>query len=205
MYDTDTQTEDIGLSMKLVAMEGNRDKRIVYASDVVAMTEGVRTYHQLIRQRYRWKMGSLQNLFKYRALMLNGDKAKYSRMLTRYRLPMALIGEMMLILEPVVLIYIVYLSISYHTLGILLGAYCTVTLYTLWTVWPDEHFSLKQKLNLSLSALGIYFIFYAMDVVQMSAIARCLWNFRTISKRNGLTTWVSPSRSGDAVTASFSA
>jgi biofilm PGA synthesis N-glycosyltransferase PgaC len=203
LYDTDTMTEDIGLSMKMVALEGNKGSRIVYASDVVAMTEGVQTYKALIRQRYRWKMGSLQNMFKYRALFLNRDKTKYSRMLTRYRLPMALFGELLLVMEPLVLAYIVYLSIMYHTLGIIVGAYITVTLYTLWTIWPDEHFTNKQKINLSFSSLGIYVIFYAMDVVQIAAIMRCLWNFRSIARRNSATTWVSPARQGDAVSVSF--
>src|SRR5205823_3229472 len=130
---------DIGLSLKLVAASGNREARIVYAADVVAMTEGVQTFKQLLRQRYRWKMGCLQNLFKHRQLILNRDTTKYNRLLTMYRLPMALVSEAMLILQPLLLVYIVYLSLHMHTLNILIGGYLTVTLYVLWTVWPDEH------------------------------------------------------------------
>lgn len=193
-YDTDTQTEDIGLSMKLVARLGNRDKRIVYASDVVAMTEGVQTYNALIKQRYRWKLGSLQNLYKYRDIIGRGSRT-HSRMLTWYRLPVALVGEALLILEPLMMTYILYLSISRESLGIFVGAYLTVTLYTLWTIWPDEHMTARQKLRMSGNAFGIYALFYAMTIVQLLAIFKCLRNYRRIFDLSAQeSTWVSPAR-----------
>lgn len=193
-YDTDTQTEDIGLSMKLVNKLGNRDKRIVYAADVVAMTEGVQTYRALIKQRYRWKLGSLQNLYKYRD-MIGRSGSLHSRMLTWYRLPVAILGELMLMLEPLMMTYVLYLSISRHSIGIFLGAYLTVTLYTLWTIWPDEHMTAKQKLKLSSNAFVIYGLFYAMTAVQLLAIYKCLKNFRKITDLSGEGgTWESPAR-----------
>ena len=199
LYDTDTVTEDIGLSLKLLAHEGNRDKRIVYAADVVAMTEGVQTFSQLLRQRYRWKVGSLQNLFKYRQLIGNRDHRKYSRALTTYRLPMAVLSELMLLIEPLLFSYIIYLSIANRTVGILLGAYLTITAYTLWNVWPDEHLTTKQKLHMSFSALGIYVLFYAMSFVQLAAIYKALRNRREIFNLGaGHATWISPSRAGVA-------
>lgn len=201
LYDTDTQTEDIGLSLKMLAYNGNKDKRIVYAADVVAMTEGVQTFSALLRQRYRWKLGALQNLFKYRALIGNRDGKKYSRALTMYRLPMAIVSECMLLIEPLLLSYIVYLSIANRTVGILLGAYMTITLYTLWNVWPDEHLTTRQKLRMSFSALIIYILFYAMSFVQLAAVYKAMKNRRSIfdlSRTHG--TWVSPARAGAAVT-----
>ena len=198
LYDTDTVTEDIGLSMKLVAEVGNRNARIVYASDVVAMTEGVQTFKQLLRQRYRWKMGCLQNLFKYRRLVLNLDGAKYNRLLTMYRLPMTLLSEALLVLQPALVAYIIYLSIHFHTLNIVLGGYVTITLYVLWTVWPDEHLTVKEKLRMTRRALIMYGLFYIMDVVQMVAIFHCLKDYKKIVTRNTATTWVSPTRLGQA-------
>lgn len=194
-YDTDTQTEDIGLSMKIVAQLGNKDKRIVYASDVVAMTEGVLTYKALIKQRYRWKLGSLQNLYKYRHMMGNAASETHSRTLTLYRLPFALIGELLLILEPLMMAYIIYLSISRQSLAIFMGAWLTITLYTLWTIWPDEHMAIRQKLRMSASAMIIYILFYAMSLVQLAAIYKCLKNFRRVVDLSGQSnTWVSPAR-----------
>lgn len=196
LYDTDTMTEDIGLSLKMIAETGNRDARIIYASDVVAMTEGVQSFRQLMRQRYRWKMGCLQNLFKYRQLILSRDHNKYNHMLTMYRLPMSIVSEILLVLQPLMLAYIVYVSVHFHTLGVLLGGYLTITAYVLWTVWPDEHLTLKQKLRMSRLALVIYGLFYIMDIVQVSAILHCLKDYKQVVKRNGETTWVSPTRVG---------
>jgi cellulose synthase/poly-beta-1,6-N-acetylglucosamine synthase-like glycosyltransferase len=194
MYDTDTITEDIGLSLKLVALNGNRQMRIVYGSDVVAMTEGVQTFKALFRQRYRWKMGSLQNLIKYSYLLGNND-AKYSRMLTLYRLPMAVFGELLLLIEPLTLGYVVWLSFHYHTFSLAIGAYVTITLYVLWTIWPDEHMSNRDKIKMSLQSLGLYLLFYAMDTVQVTAIFRCLAHYKQITHRKQDQTWTSPARS----------
>ncbi|MCA9324947.1 glycosyltransferase family 2 protein [Candidatus Saccharibacteria bacterium] len=200
LYDSDTMTEDIGLSMKLIASLGNKQQRVIYASDVVAMTEGVHSFKGLLQQRYRWKIGCLQNLFKYRSMIGRGETGKHSWLLTKYRLPMALIGELQLLLGPLLLTYIVYLSFYYQTFGILLGAYMTITLYVMWTLWPDEHLTIKEKWRMSLSAFAMYGLFYIMDFVQIAAIYRSIRNYRKIIRSDEATTWVSPTRAGHALT-----
>jgi biofilm PGA synthesis N-glycosyltransferase PgaC len=198
-YDTDTQTEDIGLSMKIVA-QGNREQRIIYGANVLAMTEGVQTFKALLKQRYRWKLGMMQNLFRHTHLIGSLDK-RYSKMLTLYRMPMAILGELMLLLQPIVLAYILYLSVHYQTTLLFVGAYLTITVYILMTVWPDEHSSIRRKLSLSAYAPVMYFIFYIMDFVQIIAIVRVLANPKKvlgISKTDG--SWVSPERSGQPAT-----
>jgi cellulose synthase/poly-beta-1,6-N-acetylglucosamine synthase-like glycosyltransferase len=197
-YGTDTQTEDIGLSMKIVAL-GNRAHRIVYASDVVAMAEGAHSFRALLKQRYRWKMGSLQNLLLHMRLIGNVDKA-YSRSLTFYRMPMAIIGELILLLQPIVIGYVLYLSIIYHTLGFFLGAYLTITVYVLIAIWPDEHLNQRKKVSKSLYAPLLYFSFYIMDAVQVIAIVRCLLHPRQVIRRQGMqTAWTPPTRAGQQV------
>lgn len=198
LYDTDTLTEDIGLSLKVISRLGNRNKRIIYASDVVAMTGGVLTYRQLIRQRYRWKMGMLQNLFKYRSLLMSPKARKYSLGMTFYRLPMSVLSEFILMASPFVIGYIVYVSIAYHTFTILLGAYFTITLYVLWNVWPDEYLSVKQKLRMSFFSLYMYAIFYTMDLVQLMAVFKCIKNYKTIIQGSRHTNWTPPTRAGQA-------
>jgi len=202
-YDTDTITEDIGLSLKLIAKQGNRNRRVIYASDVVAMTEAVQTFHALLRQRYRWKMGNLQNIYKYRQLVANSNHKKYSLGLTMYRLPMAIFSEAMLIIQPLIILYIIFLCIHYQAYGIIFGAYFTLTLYVLWTIWPDEHLNLRQKLRMSSLSFVMYGLFYVMDVVQLYAAFSCILERRRITQRDIKTSWASPMRSGQA--ANFSA
>ncbi len=197
LYDTDTMTEDIGLSMKVVEL-GNRRNKIVYAADVVAMTEGVQTFKQLLAQRYRWKMGGLQNLLKHRSLIGN-IRRRYSLALTLYRLPMAFLGEIIMLLQPLVLVYAFILSVVYQTPQLFLGAYMVITLYVMWTIWPDEHSPLTKKLSLSLYAPIMYFIFYIMDAVQVFSIIKCLFNPSQLMRRTNSESWVSPQRRGQII------
>lgn len=198
-YDTDTVTEDIGLSMKVAAL-GNRDNRLIYAVDVAAATEGVKDFRTLIRQRYRWKLGNLQNLYKYKHMTFSLNK-RYSKSLTWYRIPMAFLGEMLLLVEPITLAYVFYLSIHYLTLSLLLGAYMTICLYLLLVIWPDEHLSIGGKLKASMYIPFLYFIFYLMNAVQLVSIVRCIKNKKTIIGRSaGHTNWISPERAGGTAT-----
>ncbi len=197
-YDTDTTTEDIGLSMKIVAM-GNRANVIVYGVDVVAMTEGAHSFKALLKQRYRWKMGSLQNLLRHAHLIGSRDP-KYSKTLTWYRLPMAFVSEAMLFMQPLVLGYAAYVSIHYHTFALFIGAYLTITGYVLLTILPDEHSTPRHKLAMSLYAPILYFTFYIMDTVQVVSIVRCLLHPRQMTRRTlHQGTWVSPERAGQQV------
>lgn len=192
-YDTDTITEDIGLSLKIVAL-GNQAHRIVYAADVVAHTEGVQSYRALFTQRYRWKMGSLQNLVKHRKLV-GKDQNRYSRMLTFYRLPMAYISEVMLLLEPILLAYLIVMSFGKQSIALFMAAYITITIYTLFIIWPDEHSSVSQKIRLSAYSVVLYFGMYIMSVVQVTSMIRCLINMQNVTRRRATSAvWISPKR-----------
>jgi len=197
-YDTDTVTEDIGLSIKIVNL-GNHNHRMIYASDVVAMTEGVGSFRALVRQRYRWKYGSFQNLIKYRRLIFN-PSSRYTRTLTLYRLPMALLSEFSLLVSPFVWGYLLYMTFIQYNLTLIIGAYSTITAYMLITIWFDENLRTSGRLRLSCYAFVSYFIFYLMDVVQLVGIARCLRQSRSLLQQKDIGgQWVSPSRSGKKV------
>lgn len=193
-YDTDTLTEDIGLSGKITSL-GNRRFRMIYGADVVAKTEGVLTLRALAKQRFRWKFGSIQNLIKYRSLMFNPSR-RYTRTLAWYRMPMALVSEFTLLLSPLAWTYAVYWSVVTQTPSLVLGAYATITAYTLLTVWMDENLSVRERVRLSLYAPTAYFLFYVMDLVQLTAALRCIANGRGLFKRPEVNTWKSPERAG---------
>lgn len=192
-YDTDVMTEDIALSLKIAA-SGNRANKLVYGVDVVAMTESVTTFKALVRQRYRWKMGMLQSLFRHRKLVGNTDGI-YSKSLTFYRIPMAFFGEVLIILEPIAIAFIIYIIIKSGSAAFVIGAYMTITGYLLWNIWPDELMSTSRKIKMTLFAPLMYFIFYLMNVVQLSAMARCLFNHKQVTRKNAIvSSWVSPKR-----------
>ncbi len=194
-YDTDTITEDISLSMKIVA-QGNKKNRIIYAADVMAMTEPVESIRALYRQRYRWKYGSMQNLFKHSSLLGKNDP-RYTLMLTLYRLPMAVATEFVLFLLPLTWLYVVYLTAAQQSLALLIGAYATVTIYMFLTLWYDEHLSVKERAYLTIYTPIAYFVFYIMDVIQIIAVAMCFTRVRRIAvRRRDTSAWQSPARIG---------
>lgn len=197
-FDDDIITEDIALSLKVVA-EGNKENKVVYGVDVLAMTEGVQTFRSLMRQRYRWKMGSLQSIIKYRKLF--GDSSgMHSTMLTWYRIPMAFLGEFLLLVDPIVLGYIVYCCVQLGSVSLVVGAYLTITAYLSLNILPDEHMSLRKKIEMIAYAPVMYFIMYIMNIVQLCAIIRCILNYRQVLRTvKTSSTWKSPERQGHQV------
>ena len=197
-YDIDTVTEDIGLSMKAMRL-GNRTHRLVYAADVIAQTEGVTTFKALVRQRFRWKYGVLQSLVRHWDLMLSHDK-NYTASMTMYRLPMAVVSELLLLLSPIAWGYVLYMTFVTYNPQVVIGTYVMICVYVLITVWFDESFSAGSKLKLSAYAPVAYFLFYIMDLVQLIAVFRCCTRLPTlILQRDTRSTWTSPARTGRRV------
>lgn len=202
-YDTDTVTEDIGLSAKITHL-GNRRFRLVYGADVVAKTEGVLTFRALAKQRYRWKYGSIQNLIKYRSMTFNPSR-RYSRALAYYRMPMAVLSEFTLLVSPLAWTYAVYWSLATYTPALIIGSYATITAYTLLTVLMDENLSPRERTRLCLYAPTAYFLFYIMDLVQLTAAIRCIARSPGLVRRPAINTWSSPQRSGGVAVVSRAA
>jgi cellulose synthase/poly-beta-1,6-N-acetylglucosamine synthase-like glycosyltransferase len=197
-YDTDTSTEDISLSMKIVAL-GNKAHRLVYAADVMAMTEPVESLRALFRQRYRWKYGSLQNLYKHSDLIGKNDD-RYTSMLTIYRMPMAVLTEAMLFLLPFTWAYALYLTLAEKSLLLFIGAYLTVSVYMFMTLWFDEHLPFLERMYLTLYVPIAYFVFFIMDFIQIIAVTMCLLKVRNITNREVTeSVWKSPDRIGGQV------
>jgi hypothetical protein len=116
-------------------------------------------------------------------------------MLTMYRLPVAIFGEIALLIEPMLLIYIIYMSAITVNPASLIGAYLAITIYILWNIWPDEYLKTKEKFRLSFYSTFMYFVFYIMNAVQLIAILRCLKNNQQVLRKKATGgTWVSPER-----------
>lgn len=102
----------------------------------------------------------------------------------------------MLLLSPLVWICVAYWSVVAQSPALLVGAYLTISAYTLVTIWRDENLSARQRLRLSLYTPAAYFLFYVMEMVQLISILRCLANPRALFRGSETTTWSSPQRSG---------
>lgn len=193
-YDSNTMTEDIDLTMKIIASSSKHEK-LVYASDALTYTEAVPSFKSLVRQRYRWKYGRLQTFLKYPKMFFNTDK-RYARLLTCGILPFAIAQELLYTLEPLVVGYILYVCIRYRDPGTMLSALIVVSMYTVINIWASEHLSHKERFRLTIIAPAMYFLLYLLSIVEYAALVKAARNLpklrSSISAQH--VTWQSPER-----------
>lgn len=197
-YDTNTMTEDIDLTMKIIA-QGNKKDRIVYAADCITYTEAVPSLKSLITQRYRWKYGRLQTFYKNYRLFFSRDN-RYSKTLTWGILPYALLMELLFFIEPIVVTFIIFVTVYYHSLITMFAALSVISGYILVCVWSSNHLSVKDRLRLSFFAPSMYIVMYLMSVAEYVALIRAAIKVPNLAKSisGERTTWISPERSGAA-------
>jgi poly-beta-1,6-N-acetyl-D-glucosamine synthase len=193
-YDTDTLTEDIDFSMKVVR-QGNKRYRLGYAPSVIAYTEGVLTLPDLIKQRYRWKYGRMQTFLKNRDLFFNRHK-RYDKRLSFFNLPYALWAELMFGLEPLLIGYFFGIVILYQDATTLLSAYLVTTIYLALHVIADETESPRMKLKLLPLAPFQYPLFFILSFVEYVALVKSLARLHVLRSSLGHSTWDHVARSG---------
>lgn len=200
LYDTDTMTEDIDLTVKLISLYGNRRWRVHYAADVLTYTEHVRRFGSLIKQRFRWKYGRFQTLMKHSRLFFNSSK-KYTRRLTWYQLPYALFGEFVLLIEPILVSYILFIVLRYGDLTSLVSVYIIVTSFIFLILLGEESESIKAKLGLSIALPVMYFLLYILSIVEFLALAKSLVGTRRLFRKDFAEgKWEHVERSGKPLT-----
>lgn len=194
-YESNTMTEDIDLTLKIVS-QGNIKNRVIFAPDAITFTEPVLSYHGLLRQRFRWKYGRLQSFYKNRQLFFAHDK-KYTKQLTWFLLPSTLAYEVSMLLEPFVLFYLLYLCFSMGGVGALVPAILVFTLLLVMNIWASDHVTMRDKIRLSICSPAMYLLLYSLTVIEYVAVLQSLYKIREIptSLKRAKTTWISPERS----------
>ncbi len=186
-------TEDIALSLSIAKL-GNKQFRLYYASNVIVYTEPVPSYKSLFRQRYRWKLGSLQALFAHKQLFFATDR-KYTKLLSWLRLPLVIFGEIMLLLEPFMLTYFIYLALNFHNGTLYLVSWLTISGLLMLAVWSDEFLPRQQKSQLTFYIPIMYFVFYVMAFIQVIAMFKSLFNINKITGKTAIRgSWQPPER-----------
>jgi biofilm PGA synthesis N-glycosyltransferase PgaC len=181
-YDTDTMTEDIDLSMKIINQMGNTRYKIDYGYDVHTYTQAVPNLKDLIQQRFRWKYGRMQTFYKNRNLFFSSDR-KHSKLLTHFQLPYAVLGDVMLTVEPLVLLYILF---SLAVLGqpqVIIWGMLFMALYVAWIVISsnDDSLSSSERFMLIMLAPLSWFLFYIITLVDFCAYVRSLRRLPALS------------------------
>ncbi|HEX7305071.1 glycosyltransferase [Lentzea sp.] len=171
-FDTDTMTEDIDFSMKILSQRGNFDWRIIFAADAIAYTQAVPSFKGLLRQRFRWKFGRLQAFYKHRSLFFGST---CSRLLSWVHLPYTAAGEVLVLFEPL-FIYVV-ISATFRT-GWFTGIVLLCSVYTgvaVFTIVGDLTESWRAKAPLLALAPLAYPLLMVIVFVDFVAVLRSLF------------------------------
>lgn len=179
-YDKNTVTEDIDMTMKIL-QKGNKNVKLVYASDVITYTQGALTLKDLIRQRYRWKWGRYQAFLKNKNLFLNFSRA-HNKGLTWIYLPYALWADFAFFFEPALVLFVLGITVFFHDLFTLLSAFTVLTFYLSMSIINEDTLSFKERLILLVLAPSMYFLFYILSFVEYIALIRSWINMPKLKK-----------------------
>lgn len=171
-FDTDTMTEDIDFSMKILSVRGNYSWRIIFAADAIAYTQAVPSLRGLLRQRFRWKFGRLQAFHKHRSLFFG---TSCSRLLSWVHLPYTAAGEVLVLFEPL-FVYVV-VSATFQT-GWFTGILLLCAVYTgvaMFTVLGDLTESWRSRCRLLALAPFAYPMLMVIVFVDLVAVLRSVW------------------------------
>lgn len=196
LYDTNTQTEDIDLTLKLIDTHGNKNTRFIHAADAITYTHPALTMQSLMAQRLRWKYGRWQTFLKHAHLFFSKNE-RYEKRLTWFVMPYALFQELLFLLEPLVVAVIGYVVIRVGDTTTFMNAFLIITVYMLMNVWSAENTSVKERLRLSYYAPAMYFLLYLLSIAEYAALVVGLTRIGRLKQsiKQKHTTWVSPKRS----------
>jgi cellulose synthase/poly-beta-1,6-N-acetylglucosamine synthase-like glycosyltransferase len=145
--------------------------RSIYAEDVICYTEGASSYMGLINQRLRWKKGRFDTFIRYRRMFFSTHK-NHNKFLGWFILPLALMSEAQLLLEPIgATLLITYSIISGEYVSLALSmlfvgiSYLVVALFgTRLSAW--------ERIRLLLLLPVTWPLFYMMVWIEFHALTR---------------------------------
>ncbi len=195
-FDTDSVTEDIDLSMKILA-RGNKKHRVVFGSDVICFTEAVTSFKGLLRQRYRWKYGRFQSLLKQKNLLFNAQ-SKYTKPLTFLQLPFVLFSELQFLFDPLISGLMVLVIIQYQDFQTPLTILIISAILSSTAIIVDDYSTMFEKISLLLLTPLSYVFFSTISMVEYFGLLSCIKNFRGIltSKSQDKCSWIPVTRTG---------
>lgn len=195
-YDTNTMTEDIDLTMKLL-INKRHNQRIAYAADSIAHTEAAHSFHELSKQRFRWKYGRSQTFLKHKNLFFS-QSARHTKRLSWLILPYALIQDITFFIEPLIIGWFIFWMTVSDNPAMLNTAFVLLTSYMLFNVWSSSHLSIKDRLRLTYYAPTMYFFMYILSLAEYYALLKATIELprlhKSISGKH--VTWTSPTRRG---------
>jgi cellulose synthase/poly-beta-1,6-N-acetylglucosamine synthase-like glycosyltransferase len=174
-FDHSIITEDIEMSVRILA-HGYKTR---YAHDAVVYTEGPSDLGGLSKQRLRWKYGRLLTFMKYKNLFFNLKTGNLY--FTSLILPVAVLAEVCLLLEPLLIAAFFGFSIVTGDYMPLVATITSMTILTLVQISCDS--KAKFHRNVIVLAPIAWLLSYIIDAVEYRAL--CL-SIKKLVKRQKL-------------------
>lgn len=195
-YDTNTMTEDIDLTMKII-VKRQTGQRLAYASDSIVYTEPAHTLKELMIQRFRWKYGRSQTFLKHSFVFFSRDK-RITKRLGWFMFPFVLLQDFIYSLEPVIFLYFLYICIVNASAETYLYAFSLWLGILLSIVWSGTWLSVKERLRLSFYAPIMYLMITILGIADYYALIKAVILSPKLksSIANKHVTWRSPTRQG---------
>lgn len=194
-FRADMQTEDIAVSISIAAL-GNKYHQLAYDDDALIYTEAVPTLSALYKQRLRWKLGALQAIWLQRRILWSNEHG-HTKLLTWFRLPWAVIGELRLLIEPAFLALFIAIAVAQQNVWIFAGSWFSLVLYSSCVILADEHSHTKDKLQLIVANAILYPLNLMMTLINVIAFGECITRIKEITgAKKGSGSWTPPTRIG---------
>jgi poly-beta-1,6-N-acetyl-D-glucosamine synthase len=192
LYDTNTMTEDIDLTLKL--LEHRSDSKLVFAADSLVYTEACPTWRSLIRQRMRWKYGRMQAFYKHRSLFFSRER----KWLGWFALPNILLQEVIGVFEPLSLLGVLGIGLWFGSPLTIVSAIVLMTFFNAANIAGNSQVAWRRRVRLAALAPAMYLGFYLVTAVEYVAALNLVRRFHKIpeSVSEDQVTWRSPERSG---------
>lgn len=194
-YDTNTVTEDIDLTVKIIDRLGNKEFKVVYGYDAVAHSQPVLKFKELVAQRFRWKFGRMQTLYKHSSLIF-GTSKKHDKRLTLFALPFAIFGESTLTFELAIYLMIIFYSVISGGISGVVHPLILSVWYAWYNIWFSEFTPKKDKLLLILVSPLMYFGMGFLMIIEFIALVKSVFKLPFIKKSisQDRVSWQSPTR-----------
>lgn len=165
-FDEKNKTEDIEFSTRLKV----KGLRTIFIEDAIAYTEGASSCIGLMKQRLRWKKGRMDTFLKFSDLFFSTEK-EHNKFLCWFMLPIALIGDLELILFPIFTPIILFYTVKINSYEYWLG----------WVIFFSSSillsyiFGSKKNDNKSLPLIPFfYFASYLLVATEIYAIVNSI-------------------------------
>lgn len=190
LYDTNCLTEDLDFTLKLLKYYGNKSCVFGFANNVIAWTPAVHKYNQLYSQRYRWKYGLIQSFFKHHKMLFNRNRTHYSRTLCYWMLPKTIVDQLIMLLSPLSLSYILMAPDS-SPKQFLKGVLFISLIFLLVTISivQNANLPIKAKLKLVLLSPFSFLMLLISIVLDFFVLVKCTMKLNEIKNGSQKIAW----------------